>query len=76
MLPNGVTGQFADLGYAMVLPADDGPVRLRGLDDNRAIVPAFDVGEYVERYGNRVEWAMAAWLDVLDGQAVVPILRP
>jgi len=59
----------------MVLPADDCPVRLRGLEDNRAIVTAFNVAENVQWDGNRVERAIAPWLDVLDGQAVMLISR-
>ena len=67
---------FADLGDAVVLPADDGPVGLDCLQDDRAVVPAFDLREDLEWYGKRVELPVAARRDVLDGQVVVPILRP
>jgi len=50
----------------MVVPADDCPVRLRGLEDNWTIVAAFDVGERLERDWDRVELAKTARLDVLD----------
>ena len=58
----------------MVLPADDCAVRLRCLENNRAIIPAFDSSENVQWYGNRIERAIAPWLDVLDGQAVILVL--
>ena len=58
----------------MVLPADDCPLRLRGLEDNRALVTAFDLAENVQRNGNRVEWLVVSRLDVFDGECVV--LKP
>ena len=60
----------------VILPADDGPVGLDRLQDDRAVVPALDLREGLERHGERVELALAAGRDVLDGQVVVPILRP
>ena len=67
---------ISDLGYAMVVPADDCPVRLRGFEDNRTLVTAFDLAENVERNGNRVERVKVSRLQVFDGQTVVEILHP
>ena len=62
---------FTSLGNPVILPADEGPVRLGGLEEDRAVVTALDLGKHVERDGNRIELAIVPRLGVLDGQIVV-----
>jgi len=76
ILPNGVIGYSRVLRNAVILPADDGLVGLRRLYDDRSLIVGLDLGEGTQRDGDRIELAMSVRLDILDGQTVVPILRP
>ena len=61
-------GVLAGLGDAPVLPADDGPARRGGLQDDGDVVPALEVGQGVQRQGDRRLGPVGARQDVLDGQ--------
>ena len=47
-------GVLPDLGDAPVVPAGDGPARRGGLQDDRRVVPALEVGQGVQRQGDRL----------------------
>ena len=66
---------LAALGDAPVLPADDGAVGGDGLDDDRRIGRPFEIGQGIERDGDRRGRVMVAGLDAFDGQIAVPMLR-
>lgn len=67
---------LANLGNAVIFPADHRCVGSDGLEHDACLFAPFNISEGVEGQEDDLRWSVVALLDVLDGQGRVPMLRP